>query len=59
MSATTIYRQMFGAPIRRKEDPRLLTGGGRYLDDKTGDPNAYRRGCCACYHDYHYARAGN
>ena len=25
--------QMFGAPIRRKEDPRLLTGGGRYLDD--------------------------
>jgi CO/xanthine dehydrogenase Mo-binding subunit len=25
--------KMFGAPIRRKEDPRLLTGGGRYLDD--------------------------
>jgi CO/xanthine dehydrogenase Mo-binding subunit len=25
--------QMFGAPIRRREDPRLLTGGGRYLDD--------------------------
>lgn len=25
--------QMFGAPIRRKEDPRLVTGGGRYLDD--------------------------
>ncbi|QGN59273.1 molybdopterin-dependent oxidoreductase [Nostocoides sp. HKS02] len=24
---------MFGAPIRRKEDPRLVTGGGRYLDD--------------------------
>jgi carbon-monoxide dehydrogenase large subunit len=25
--------KMFGAPIRRKEDPRLVTGGGRYLDD--------------------------
>ncbi len=25
--------KMFGAPIIRKEDPRLLTGGGRYLDD--------------------------
>jgi CO/xanthine dehydrogenase Mo-binding subunit len=25
--------KMFGGPIRRKEDPRLLTGGGRYLDD--------------------------
>src|SRR3954469_25716589 len=25
--------QMFGAPIQRKEDPRLVTGGGRYLDD--------------------------
>src|SRR6476661_4061572 len=24
---------MFGAPIQRKEDPRLVTGGGRYLDD--------------------------
>ncbi|WP_270886319.1 aerobic carbon-monoxide dehydrogenase large subunit [Pedococcus sp. 5OH_020] len=25
--------QLFGAPVRRREDPRLLTGGGRYLDD--------------------------
>ncbi len=24
---------MFGAPIRRQEDPRLLRGEGRYLDD--------------------------
>ncbi|GAB3433660.1 xanthine dehydrogenase family protein molybdopterin-binding subunit [Phycicoccus ginsengisoli] len=24
---------MFGAPVQRREDPRLLTGGGRYLDD--------------------------
>ena len=24
---------MFGAPVQRKEDPRLLTGNGRYLDD--------------------------
>lgn len=25
--------KMFGAPINRREDPRLVTGGGRYLDD--------------------------
>ncbi|HET7278213.1 MAG TPA: aerobic carbon-monoxide dehydrogenase large subunit [Dermatophilaceae bacterium] len=25
--------QMFGAPVQRREDPRLVTGGGRYLDD--------------------------
>jgi CO/xanthine dehydrogenase Mo-binding subunit len=25
--------QMFGAPVRRREDPRLVTGNGRYLDD--------------------------
>lgn len=25
--------QMFGAPIKRREDPRLVTGAGRYLDD--------------------------
>ena len=25
--------QLFGAPVKRKEDPRLVTGGGRYLDD--------------------------
>jgi len=25
--------QMFGAPIKRREDPRLVTGNGRYLDD--------------------------
>src|SRR6478752_1822644 len=24
---------MFGARVTRKEDPRLVTGGGRYLDD--------------------------
>ncbi|RJL31326.1 aerobic carbon-monoxide dehydrogenase large subunit [Bailinhaonella thermotolerans] len=24
---------MFGRPVRRKEDPRLLTGRGRFLDD--------------------------
>ncbi len=24
---------MFGAPIKRREDPRLVTGQGRYLDD--------------------------
>ena len=25
--------RMFGAPIRRREDPRLLSGRGRYVDD--------------------------
>ena len=25
--------KMFGSPIPRREDPRLLTGGGRYVDD--------------------------
>lgn len=25
--------RMFGTPIARREDPRLVTGGGRYLDD--------------------------
>jgi CO/xanthine dehydrogenase Mo-binding subunit len=25
--------QMFGAPVKRREDPRLVTGNGRYLDD--------------------------
>ncbi|OFE14794.1 xanthine dehydrogenase [Humibacillus sp. DSM 29435] len=25
--------RLFGTPIKRKEDPRLVTGGGRYLDD--------------------------
>lgn len=29
--------QMFGAPIRRREDARLVTGGGRYLDDLGSD----------------------
>jgi CO/xanthine dehydrogenase Mo-binding subunit len=24
---------MFGAPVQRREDPRLVTGNGRYLDD--------------------------
>src|SRR5690349_11961575 len=24
---------MFGAPVQRREDARLLTGGGRYVDD--------------------------
>ena len=25
--------RQFGQPVQRREDPRLLTGGGRYLDD--------------------------
>ena len=25
--------RQFGAPVQRREDPRLVTGGGRYLDD--------------------------
>ncbi|MEV4184474.1 aerobic carbon-monoxide dehydrogenase large subunit [Streptosporangium canum] len=29
--------KLFGEPVRRREDPRLLTGQGRYLDDLGGD----------------------
>ena len=25
--------KLFGESVQRREDPRLLTGGGRYLDD--------------------------
>ena len=25
--------QLFGEPVQRREDPRLVTGNGRYLDD--------------------------
>ncbi|HQY95761.1 MAG TPA: aerobic carbon-monoxide dehydrogenase large subunit, partial [Phycicoccus sp.] len=28
-----VTTRQFGAPVQRKEDPRLLTGNGRYLDD--------------------------
>ncbi|MET8335795.1 aerobic carbon-monoxide dehydrogenase large subunit [Streptosporangium canum] len=28
--------KLFGEPVRRREDPRLLTGQGRYLDDLGG-----------------------
>ena len=31
--ASVMTTKMFGAPVQRKEDPRLLTGDGRYLDD--------------------------
>ena len=31
--ADVMTTKMFGAPVQRKEDPRLLTGNGRYLDD--------------------------
>ena len=30
-----------GQAVRRKEDNRLLTGGGRYLDDVTFDGQSY------------------
>ncbi|MBF8187563.1 xanthine dehydrogenase family protein [Nonomuraea sp. K274] len=29
--------KLFGEPVQRREDPRLLTGHGRYLDDLGGD----------------------
>jgi carbon-monoxide dehydrogenase large subunit len=32
-SRARVARQGFGQPVRRKEDPRLLTGGGRFSDD--------------------------
>jgi aerobic carbon-monoxide dehydrogenase large subunit len=28
-----VTTRMFGAPVQRREDPRLLTGRGRYVDD--------------------------
>jgi len=28
-----VTTRQFGAPVQRREDPRLVTGGGRYLDD--------------------------
>lgn len=28
--------RQFGAPVQRREDPRLVPGGGRYLDDLWG-----------------------
>jgi len=28
-----VTTKMFGAPVQRREDPRLVTGNGRYLDD--------------------------
>ena len=31
--ATHVQERLVGAPIKRVEDPRLITGSGRYLDD--------------------------
>jgi carbon-monoxide dehydrogenase large subunit len=31
--ATQVQERLVGAPIKRVEDPRLITGAGRYLDD--------------------------
>jgi carbon-monoxide dehydrogenase large subunit len=35
MSATATAARMFGSGIRRREDPRLITGTARYTDDIT------------------------
>ena len=35
MSATATAARVFGSGIRRREDPRLLTGTARYTDDIT------------------------
>ncbi|MFN8526351.1 MAG: xanthine dehydrogenase family protein molybdopterin-binding subunit [Chloroflexota bacterium] len=35
MSVTPMTPRMLGQPIKRREDPRLITGGGSYVDDIT------------------------
>ncbi|MCH8186722.1 MAG: hypothetical protein IH862_11535, partial [Chloroflexi bacterium] len=30
---TTMTTQVFGSSIKRREDPRLITGQGNYVDD--------------------------
>ena len=43
-----------GQPVPREEDPRLLRGGGRYVDDMVLPRMAYRLcaalAACACPH---------
>src|SRR5689334_10406620 len=40
-SRTHAARQGIGQPVRRAEDRRLITGGGRYSDDVTLPRQAY------------------
>ena len=51
-----------GDSVRRVEDPRLLTGGGRYTDDTKLRPAGVARLCAAlaarpCRHQEHRHRA--
>ena len=39
--------QMIGAKIHRREDPRLITGGGRYVEDLVRAGHARRWRSCA------------
>ena len=41
MTITGVEAGGIGQPVRRKEDPRLLTGKGRYTDDVNLDGQAY------------------
>ena len=46
-----------GQAVPRFEDPRLLRGGGRYVDDLVLPRMAYRRTCCARPHAHARIRA--
>jgi carbon-monoxide dehydrogenase large subunit len=52
-SRTRVARQGFGKPVRRQEDPRLVTGRGCYSDDVTLPGQAY-----ACFVRSPHAHAG-
>jgi carbon-monoxide dehydrogenase large subunit len=40
-SASLVQKFAIGQPVPRSEDPRLLTGGGRYTDDANAPGQAY------------------
>ena len=53
MDGDTFQKFGLGQPVRRKEDPRLLTGRGRYVDDIDLDGQVY---AWAMYSSYAHAR---
>jgi carbon-monoxide dehydrogenase large subunit len=53
MDGDTFQKFGLGQPVRRKEDPRLLTGRGRYVDDINLDGQIYAQ---AIYSPYAHAR---
>lgn len=53
MDGDTFQKFGLGQPVRRKEDPRLLTGRGRYVDDINLDGQVY---AWAMYSPHAHAR---